>query len=80
MSKHRDGTHQNGRESNSLRWKLSGLVAGDFAICGRLAALILQLWLAGLRFGEFITRVVPAEPLLSERRVLCMANWSEGLW
>ena len=32
---------------------LSGLVAGDSAICGRLAALILQLRPAGLRFEEF---------------------------
>ena len=32
---------------------LSGLVAGDSAICGRLAALILRLRLAGLRFEEF---------------------------
>ena len=32
---------------------LSGLVAGDSAICGRLAALILRLRFAGLRFGEF---------------------------
>ena len=30
--------------------KISGLVAGDSAICGRLAALILRLWLAGLQF------------------------------
>ena len=34
-------------------WVLSGLVAGDSAICGRLAALILRLRPAGLRFGEF---------------------------
>ena len=32
---------------------LSGLVAGDSAICGRLAALILRLRPAGLRFEEF---------------------------
>ena len=32
---------------------LSGLVAGDSAICGRLAALILRLRSAGLRFEEF---------------------------
>ena len=31
---------------------LSGLVAGDSAICGRLAALILRLRPAGLRFEE----------------------------
>ena len=30
-----------------------GLVAGDSAICGRLAALILRLRPAGLRFEEF---------------------------
>ena len=30
-----------------------GLVAGDAAICGRLAALILRLRPAGLRFEEF---------------------------
>ena len=34
-------------------WELSGLVAGDSAICGRLAALILRLRPAGLRFEEF---------------------------
>ena len=33
--------------------KLSGLVAGDSAICGRLAALILRLRPAGLRLEEF---------------------------
>ena len=33
--------------------RLSGLVAGDSAICGRLAALILRLRPAGLRFEEF---------------------------
>ena len=33
--------------------QLSGLVAGDSAICGRLAALILRLRPAGLRFEEF---------------------------
>ena len=32
---------------------LSGLVAGDSPICGRLAALILRLRPAGLRFEEF---------------------------
>ena len=32
---------------------LSGLVAGDSAICGRLAALILRLRPAGSRFEEF---------------------------
>ena len=32
---------------------LSGIVAGDSAICGRLAALILRLRPAGLRFEEF---------------------------
>ena len=32
---------------------LSGLVAGDSAICSRLAALILRLRPAGLRFEEF---------------------------
>ena len=31
---------------------LHGIVAGDSAICSRLAALILRLWPAGLRFGE----------------------------
>ena len=35
------------------RHNLSGLVAGDSAICGRLAALILRLRPAGLRFEEF---------------------------
>ena len=35
------------------RGELSGLVAGDSAICGRLAALILRLRPAGLRFEEF---------------------------
>ena len=40
--------------SKSLHaWNLSGLVAGDSAICGRLAALILRLRPAGLRFEEF---------------------------
>ena len=34
------------------RRRLSGLVAGDSAICGRLAALILRLRPAGLRFEE----------------------------
>ena len=33
--------------------ELSGLMAGDSAICGRLAALILRLRPAGLRFEEF---------------------------
>ena len=32
---------------------LSGLVAGDSEICGRLAALILRLRPEGLRFEEF---------------------------
>ena len=32
---------------------LSGLVAGDSAICGRVAALILRLRPAGVRFEEF---------------------------
>ena len=32
---------------------LSGFVASDSAICGRLAALILRLRPAGLRFEEF---------------------------
>ena len=32
---------------------LSGLVAGDSAICGRLAALILRVRPAGLRFEGF---------------------------
>ena len=36
---------------------LSGLVAGDSAICGRLAALILRLRPAGLRFEEFRSSV-----------------------
>ena len=40
-----------GNESEAHR--LSGLVAGDSAICGRLAALILRLRPAGLRFEEF---------------------------
>ena len=38
---------------NSCDLELSGLVAGDSAICGRLAALILRLRPAGLRFEEF---------------------------
>ena len=37
--------------------ELSGLVAGDSAICGRLAALILRLRPAGLRFEEFRSSV-----------------------
>ena len=39
--------------TGSLGHNLSGLVAGDSAICGRLAALILRLRPAGLRFEEF---------------------------
>ena len=42
--------------SHSYR-NLSGLVAGDSAICGRLAALILRLRPAGLRFEEFRSSV-----------------------
>ena len=40
-------------ETRSPSCDLSGLVAGDSAICGRLAALILRLRPAGLRFEEF---------------------------
>ena len=39
--------------SRELWDPLSGLVAGDSAICGRLAALILRLRPAGLRFEKF---------------------------
>ena len=43
-----------GKESSE---DLSGLVAGDSAICSRLAALILRLRPAGLRFEEFRSSV-----------------------
>ena len=40
------------KQKNGGCHSLSGLVAGDSAICGRLAALILRLRPAGLRFEE----------------------------
>ena len=53
----RDGkVHDESEHSHeTFIWErgLSGLVAGDSAICGRLAALILRLRPAGLRFEEF---------------------------
>ena len=52
---------------------LSGLVAGDSAICGRLAALILRLRPAGLRFEEFRSAV---KTLRAKGKLICEPRFS----